>query len=258
MSRVAEATRTQSRTADDRRLFRRYRATGDPIARRELIERQLPLAHKLARRYARSADAGDDLRQVAALGLIKAIDRYDPDRGTAFAGFAIPTILGEIKRHFRDTRWAVHIPRDLQERAQAVEREAERLTQELKRPPAVAEVAASLALSPEEVIEARAAFTGMDVASLDTPVASGDDGSELTVADRVGAVDAGYEAIEDREAVAPALAQLHDRDRMALRLAFVDDLTQREIGERLNVSQMQVSRMIRRSLSDIRAAVAAA
>jgi RNA polymerase sigma-B factor len=241
----------------DAALFDRYRSDGDREARRALIERHLPLARRLARRYARSAEPADDLVQVAAVGLIKAVDRYDPARGTAFPGFAIPTILGELKRHFRDTRWAVHVPRDLQERAQVVQREVERLTQSMRQAPSLAQVAESLGIAVEDVIEARAAFTGIDATSLDVPVATDEDAGD-TAGDRLGAEEVGYELVEERDAIAPALAGLPERDRIALRLSFVEEMTQSEIGARLNVSQMQVSRMIRRSLKDLRSAVVAA
>ena len=221
--------------------------------RNRLVEQHLPLALRLARRYARSNDALEDLRQVAALGLVKAVDRFDPERGTSFASFATPTILGELKRHLRDTRWSVHVSRDLQEQAQAVARETDRLTAALRRAPTIGEVAAALGVDVETAIEAREALSGMEASSLDVPV-SPDGDADGTAGDRIGAVDDGYELVEDRDAVALALARLPKRQRLALRLRFDEDMTQAEIGACLGVSQMQVSRMLRRSLEQLRAA----
>jgi RNA polymerase sigma-B factor len=250
---VAEApTRAaRSRTPDPAQLFERFRATDDLEVRNQLVRRYLPLASRLASRYARSPDGADELRQVAYLGLIKAVDRYDPARGASFVSFATPTILGELKRHLRDTRWAVHVPRDLQELAQRVVRQTDQLTPELGRAPTIREVADAMGLDPEEVVEARGALTGMDASSLDLP-ASADGESDETTGDRVGTVDDGYELVEDRETVACALARLPERQRRALRLRFADDMTQAEIGAVLGVSQMHVSRLLRRSLDQLR------
>jgi RNA polymerase sigma-B factor len=229
-------------------LFERYRNTDDLRARRELIERHLPLARRLARRYGQSRDV-DDLEQVAALGLIKAIDRYDPERG-AFPSFAIPTIIGELKRYFRDACWALRMPRELQERAQAVERELDRQTVRLGRAPSARELADALDFSVEDVLEAQAALTGRDAASLDAPMPGGEsDGGPRETA---GSEEAGYELVERRSSVAPAVATLSERERAVLHLRFVEDLTQREIGLRLGISQMQVSRLLRRSLESVR------
>lgn len=236
-------------TPSERSLFIRYRRSDDVQARRQLIERHLPLARRLARRYARSRDT-EDLIQVASLALVKAVDRYDPARGTPFPSFAVPTILGELKRHFRDLGWALRIPRDVQERAQAVEREIERVTSHDRRPPSVRMLADALGLTVEEVVEAQAALLGRDTASLETPAR--DDGASERLRDRIGFEDQGYERVEDRCAVLPALATLTERDRLALRLRFVDDMTQSEIGEHLGISQMQVSRLLRRALDQLR------
>lgn len=216
----------------------------------------MPLARRLARRYARSPDMLDDLNQVAALALVKAVDRYDPARGVSFSTFAVPTILGELKRWFRDTRWAVHVPRELQERAQRVEAETERLTASLRRAPTPSEVADALGVDVDEVLEARDAFSGFDAASLDAPVAD-EDGAD-TAADLLGSPDGGYEVVEQLSAIAPALGRLTERERMALHLRFEQDMTQAEIGERLGVSQMQISRILRRSLDALRAAATGA
>ena len=223
-------------------------------ARDELIERHLPLARRLARRYSRSPDLYEDLAQVAALGLVKAVDRYDPARGTSFSSFAVPTILGELKRYFRDTRWALHVPRDLQERAQRVENEIERLTAVHGRAPTPRDVARAIGVSVEDVLEARDAFNGFEAASLDAPVA--DEDSDTT-GDLIGADDDRYEIVDELASLEPALELLSDRDRRALEMRFIGDMTQAEIGERLGVSQMQVSRILRRALATLREAVAA-
>jgi RNA polymerase sigma-B factor len=225
--------------------------------RNALIERHLPLASRLARRYARDADSAEELRQVASLALIKAVDRFEPERGIPFKSYATPTILGELKRHLRDTRWAVHVPRELQELAQRVARESDRLTGELGRAPTMREVAGALGVCVEEAIEARAALGGLQASSLDAPVSTESEGDE-TAGDRIGSIDGGFELVEEREVVAHALARLPARQRFALRLRFAEDMTQAEIAEALGVSQMQVSRILRRSLNSLRSLAEAA
>jgi RNA polymerase sigma-B factor len=240
--------------APDRSLFVHYRRTDDPSARRELIVRHLPLARRLARRYGRSHDA-EDLVQVASLALVKAVDRYDPAHGASFASFAVPTIVGELKRHFRDSHWALHVARELQERAQVVERELDSQAARRGRAPSTRELAVALGWSNESVLEAQAALGGRDAKSLDAPSGHGD-GSEA-IRDRLSVSEHGYELVDDRDAVAPALAALSERDRTVLRLRFVEDMTQREIAARVGLSQMQVSRLIRRALEELREATQA-
>jgi RNA polymerase sigma-B factor len=227
------------------------------LSRNQLVERHLPLATRLARRYARSPETAEELRQVACLALVKAVDRFDPHRGVAFSSFATPTILGELKRHLRDNRWAVHVPRDLQELAQRVARESDQLTSELGRAPTMSEVARAAGVSVEEAIEARVALGGLEARSLDVPPAQDADGDE-TARDRIGTIDHGFELVEDREVVADALARLPARQRFALRLRFAEDMTQAEIADVLGVSQMQVSRILHRSLSRLRSMAEAA
>jgi RNA polymerase sigma-B factor len=221
--------------------------------REAMIESHLPLARSLARRYVRARDMAEDVEQVAAVGLLKAVDRYDPSRGRPFSSFATPTILGEIKRYFRDTRWALHVPRELQERAQRAARESDRLTSELGRAPTAAELAKALGWTPAEVLEAREAFAGLDTDSLDAPVGGDDGDAAETVGELLGGTDDGYELVEDRAALAHGVASLPRRDRLALRLRFDRDMTQAEIGRVLGISQMQVSRILRRALSAVRA-----
>ena len=238
-------------------LLVRYHRAGDLAAREELVERLLPFARELARRYAYTDEPFDDLLQVAYLGLIKAIDRFDPDRGAKFTSFAAPTILGELKRHFRDKGWAVRVPRDLQERALAVIREAEALSKELGRSPKPREVAHALGCSVEEVLEAQQAAASYEAASLDAPTAR-DDNEGATLLDMLGGEDDAYELVEERDAIASTWKTLPDVERLVLELRFVHDLNQSEIGERVGYSQMHVSRLLRRALNRLETAAAAA
>jgi RNA polymerase sigma-B factor len=221
--------------------------------KRKLVLEHLPLARRLARRYTATPTAVEDLTQVAYLGLVKAVDRFDPDREVSLASFAIPTILGELKRYFRDTRWAAHVPRELQERALWVERELAALTSRLGRSPTPQELAEHMDLEVEEVIEARDVRRRADAWSLDAPPGREDDSGDSLV-ETLGADDPGYETVEEVASVEPAIASLGERERAVLRLRFGEDLTQREIGERVGVSQMHVSRILRRALREVRGA----
>ena len=241
----------------ERALLIRYHRDGNLAARDELVERCLPLARELARRYIYTDEPFDDLLQVASLALIKAIDRFDPDRGSKFASFAAPTILGELKRHFRDKGWSLHVPRDLQERALAVGREAEALSKRLGRSPKPREVARALGCSVEQVLEAQQAAASYEATSLDTPTTRDDDDAPSLI-DLLGGEDSGYELVEDRDEIASAWQRLPEMERSVLELRFVHDLTQREIGERIGHSQMHVSRLLRRALSRLEPEAAAA
>jgi RNA polymerase sigma-B factor len=241
----------------ERALLIRYHRDGNLAARDELVERCLPLARELARRYIYTDEPFDDLLQVASLALIKAIDRFDPDRGSKFASFAAPTILGELKRHFRDKGWSLHVPRDLQERALAVGREAEALSKRLGRSPKPREVARALGCSVEQVLEAQQAAASYEATSLDTPTTRDDDDAASLI-DLLGGEDNAYELVEDRDEIASAWQTLPEMERSVLELRFVHDLTQREIGERIGHSQMHVSRLLRRALSRLEPEAAAA
>jgi RNA polymerase sigma-B factor len=241
----------------ERDLLVRYHECGDLAAREELVERFLPFARDLALRYTYTDEAFDDLLQVASLGLIKAIDRFDAGRGTKFTSYAAPTILGELKRHFRDKGWSLHVPRELQERTLAVGHATEHLSKELGRSPKVREVAEHLGCSVEEVLEAQEAAASYEAASLDAPVAR-DDGESAALVDTLGGEDNAYELVEDREAIARSWKELPDVERTVLELRFMHDLNQREIGERIGYSQMHVSRLLRRALSRLETAAAAA
>jgi RNA polymerase sigma-B factor len=220
-------------------------------ARDELVERFMPLARQLARRYQRGNEPLDDLVQVACIGLVKAVDRFDPDRGTAFSSYAVPTILGELKRYFRDAGWAVHVPRGMQERVMSVNQAVTRLSRDLGRSPTPQEISEAIGEPVEHVLEALEAAIAYDAMSLDTPRSSDEDGGD-TYADTVGAIDERYELVEYTTAIAPTVKALPERDRLVLKLRFEEDLTQLEIAERIGVSQMHVSRLIRRALTRLR------
>jgi RNA polymerase sigma-B factor len=255
---VARLTRLDRSSAKrlEARLFTRYQGEGDMAARRELVERYLPLARSLARRYQRRGEPLDDLVQVASLGLVKALDRFEPDRGLSFSSYAVPTILGELRRYFRDTGWALHVPRGMQERALQVNAAVDELTEEYGKSPTPQQVADHLDLPVEEVLEAAAAGAAYETSSLDAPVRSGDDGKQ-TIAESHGERDEGFELVEDRASVGAALKALPERERLILHLRFVEDLTQSEIAQQIGVSQMHVSRLIRRALERVRLATGA-
>ena len=248
------ATRSPRRAVEERRLFDRYRREGDRVARDALVDRFLPLAHYLARRYRGGGDHTDDLIQVASLGLLKAIDRFDPDRGIAFSSYAVPTILGEIKRYFRDKGWAVRVPRELQERSMAVERLADDLERELGRTPTAVQIAQRMDASVEHVLEARVASWAHHGISLDRPSADDEEGRR-TLADGLGFTDDGFRRAEDSVTFDRLLAGLEERERAVLHLRFREDLTQAEIGDRVGISQMHVSRLIRQAIDQLRASI---
>jgi RNA polymerase sigma-B factor len=228
------------------------RKRGDTRAREQLIERYLPLARRLARRYQRADEPLEDLVQVACLGLIKAIDRFDVERDVVFSSYAIPTILGELKRHFRDRTWSVRVPRDLQELALRVDRAVTRLSVGKRRSPSIGEIAAALDSSEELVLEALEAAGAYRAGSLDAPRAVQGQPDGESLAEALGADEQGFARAEERATLEPLLARITPRERLVLQLRFGTDLTQAEIGERIGVSQMQVSRLIRQSLGRLR------
>ena len=259
MTQMTEAAppRGAGRPVRDRRreslLFTRFCSTRDPSLREELVRSYLPLARTIARRYESPRVPLEDLVQVAAIGLMKAIDRYDPDRGVAFSSYAVPTMTGEVQRHFRDHTWGVRPPRELQERAQRVMNANRELGAELGRPPSAGELAARLQLTLEQVVDALQAATARDAASLDRPRTAGDD-ADGTFGDTMGCVDPGFERVEKRVTAQSLMGRLDDREREILRLRFHEDLTQSEIGERVGCSQMHVSRLVRGALAKLSAA----
>ena len=244
-----------ARARADRELLARYHE-GDPAARDEVMERFLPLARQIARRYARGNEPIDDLVQVASVGLLKAIDRYDPERGTAFSTFAVPTITGELKRYFRDTGWAVHVPRAIQERIVQVNRAIPVLSRRLGRSPSPHELADAIEMPVEEILEAMEAARAFDAVSLEMPRTEDEDGG--TYADTIGESDKRYEQVEFAATIQPTLRAMSSRDQLILRLRFEEDLTQSEIAARCGISQMHVSRIIRRSLMRLRTVAEAA
>jgi RNA polymerase sigma-B factor len=245
------ASPNAERIRHDRRLLERL-AAGDPHARDALVERFLPLAHTLARRYWSGRDTYDDVYQVACLGLLKAIDGFDVGRNVAFSSYAVPTIVGELKRYFRDKTWAVRPPRDLLERALRIERAVTTLSERLQHAPTVGQLAEHLNLSDEEVLEGMEAARAQRGTSLDAPTDRvGEESRPL--ADLFGGCDGGFERAEERTYLGQLARGLSDRDREILRLRFEEDLTQAEIGALLGVSQMQISRLIRAALERLRA-----
>jgi RNA polymerase sigma-B factor len=236
---------TISRSADEATLWGR-KCEGDPGARDLLVERYMRLAFKLARRYSRTSEPLEDLEQVACLGLVNAVDRFDPDRGTSFSTFAVPTILGELRRYFRDSTWAVRPPRAKQERSLAVSKARDELSQGGARSPKAAEIAGALGWSQEVVLDALEVGAARRADSLDAPVGEGDE--TVIGHDLHGSPDPGYARVDDAVTVEVLTAGLDERARQILRLRFRDDLLQREIGDRIGLSQMHVSRILRDSL----------
>src|SRR5689334_23091438 len=238
----------------DNDLVRRHRS-GDRAALDELIRRYKPLASGLARRYSYTSETADDLEQVACIGLVAAIKRYDPDRGKSLRAFAVPTILGELRRHFRDTGWMVHMPRPLQERAREVRETTAKLTTELQRSPTPKEVAESMNVSVEDVLESRAVRRAYSPDSLDAPPTPADDDSPRTWDAFHGVEEEGYARVETHAVMERAMRALPERERQIIKLRFGAELSQSEIGSALGISQMHVSRLLRRSLDRVGAIV---
>jgi RNA polymerase sigma-B factor len=243
--------RPGDRSRDDD-LLRRYARTRDDALLDALVARWMPLARQLARRYGRSSEPFDDLLQVASLGLVKALQGYDPDRGKAFSSYAVPTIMGELKRYFRDRTWSVRMPRSLQELAMRVDAARERLAGEHGRSPSVGELAEATGATEEEVLEALQAGDAYHAASLEAQ--RSDDEDTFSLGDLLGATDDGFRQAEHRALLMTVLDEISERDREILRLRFEEDMTQQQIAAVIGVSQMQVSRLLRRSLATLRAA----
>jgi RNA polymerase sigma-B factor len=240
------------RVREDRALFERLADPRDPVDRELLVERFLPLARSLAARYARPPDAFEDVFQVACLGLVKAIDRFDLTRGRAFSSYAVPTIAGEIKRYYRDKTWSLHVPRDLQDLALSADRAVRELERDLGRTPTVAELADALQRTDEDVLDALHAVAAQRAESLDAPHGHPDDDRPATVADVTGADDDGFARAEQRAVLQSLQIVLTPRERRILALRFENDLTQLEIAELVGMSQMHVSRILRRAVDKLR------
>jgi len=243
--------RDPARERETRRLLARYHRAGDRGARDEVVERFIPLARSLAARYSRSREPLEDLVQVACVGLVKAVDRFDLDRELTFATFAVPTILGELRRHFRDTGWDLHVPRGLQERALKVDQASQELSKRMGRSPTPKDIAEHTGLDLEDVIEALdARNVASETMSLDQPAAGQDEGA---ITDVVGAEDERFDLIDHTATIEPILRALPERERRILHMRFAHDMTQAEIAEQIGVSQMQVSRLLRRSIARLSA-----
>lgn len=243
--------RARAAAVDSSELFRRWRRFGDQTARDQLIERFMPLARKLARRYTPSNEPYEDLVQVASLGLVKAVERFDPERGFAFTSFAVPTIVGELKRYFRDSGWALHVDRGAQDHARKVIDAQQQVTTRTGRPPTINQLAQYLECSEEEVLDGLQVAEAYDAVSLDAPLPGDHDGA-ATRLEALGDEDLRFAQIDDQTTILAAARHLPPRERQILFLRFGADLTQSEIAELVGISQMQVSRLLRRSLARLR------
>jgi RNA polymerase sigma-B factor len=247
---VSKAER-QAASRRERELFARWQRDGDEHAREEVVRRFTPLTRSLARRYSRSSEPFEDLVQVAMLGLLKAIDRYDLERGFSFQSFAVPTVLGEMRRYFRDSGWALHVPRGSQERALRLRSVHEQLMDERGHAPTIGDLADELAWPPEHVIDALQVLSAYDTVSLDAPPPGGPV-EDASFAESIGDDDPRFELVELDLTVASALREIEPRNRQILHMRFVQELTQTQIAAKVGVSQMQVSRLLRRSLDQLR------
>ncbi|MEG3630193.1 SigB/SigF/SigG family RNA polymerase sigma factor [Streptomyces poriticola] len=248
------ARRRHDDAPDTTALFARLAVLRDgpehDAVRDELVTAWLPMAHRIAGRFRDRGESVEDLRQVAALGLVKAVDRFDPERG-AFESYAVPTITGEVKRHFRDRMWALRVPRRVQELRNKVRVARRELTQNPGSPePTVADIAAHTGLTEDEVAAGMEALESFSTLSLDAELSTGDDGYSL--ADTLGATDTSYDVVVDRESAKEGLRRLPERERAILYMRFFEDMTQSRIADRLGISQMHVSRLINRSCARVR------
>jgi RNA polymerase sigma-B factor len=241
----------------DKVLLRRYHEQGDLAAREQLIEQYMSLVRSLARRYSYRGEQLEDLVQIGAIGLIKAIDRFDVNRGVELTTYATPNIIGEIKRHFRDRGWSVRVPRGLQELNIQLSRLIEQLTVQNGRSPTIPELAKAAGVTDEEVLEALESGRAYSSLSLSAGSGGPDDDGELDPLESLGSEEHQYEVSEDRAVLAPGFRVLDERERKILHLRFFEGLTQSQIAQQVGISQMHVSRLIRRSLEKIREEIAA-
>jgi RNA polymerase sigma-B factor len=239
-------------TTDDRTLLRRYHESGDLAAREQLIEQYMSLVRSLARRYSYRGEQLDDLVQIGAIGLIKAIDRFDIQRGVELTTYATPNIIGEIKRHFRDKGWSVRVPRGLQELNVKLSKIIEEQTVQLGRSPTIPELAKLSNSDEEDVLEAIESGRAYSSVSLSAGGSGSDEDGELDPLESLGAEEPQYEVSEDRAVLAPGFRALDERERLILHLRFFKGLTQSQIAQQVGISQMHVSRLIRRALEKIR------
>jgi RNA polymerase sigma-B factor len=240
-------TTTTDRRHDD--LLRAYHLDGDRGARDQLVEEMLPLVRSLAAKYAGRGEQVEDLVQVGAIGLIKAIDRFDLERGVELTTYAVPTIVGEIRRHFRDKAWALHVPRRLKELNLKLSRLLDELTADLGRSPTIAELARAAGVEEEEVVDALESSQAYTARSLSTPT---DDQGDADLLDTLGADEQGYDEVDDSSLVLSGLDALDERERRIVELRFFEGLTQSQIAAEIGISQMHVSRLLRRALETMR------
>ncbi|MHB9053147.1 MAG: SigB/SigF/SigG family RNA polymerase sigma factor [Thermoleophilia bacterium] len=229
-------------------LFHTYKDNKDPVVKNVLVGAYMDLVHSLARRFANRGEPLDDLVQVASMGLLKAIDRFDPDRNVQFTTYAVPTIVGELRRHFRDRSSAIRLPRGLRERSYLIKNAVQGFSQENGRSPSISEIAAATGISEEEVIEGLEGSEATTIASLDTTTEEGD----LSLLDIIGGEDQTLKLLDERLSLAGAMSELDLREQNLLYLRFIEGLSQTEIAERLDISQMHVSRLLRRTLQSLR------
>jgi RNA polymerase sigma-B factor len=220
-----------------------------------IVERCLPLADHIAHRFGNRGEPLEDLFQVARVGLINAVNRFDADKGAGFVAFAVPTIIGEVRRYFRDHGWSVRVPRRLKELSSQLKRARDELSQRLGRAPTATEIASHLGIDREDVVQAQIASSAYSTLSSDAPAVAGDDGDRRSVSDSFGTFDANLEKVLDIETVRPLLEALPEREQTVLRLRFFENMSQTQIAERLGISQMHVSRLLARSLTKVREAV---
>lgn len=235
------------RRADE--LLITYHRKGDPVAREQALVELMPLVRALAARYAGRGEPLEDLVQVGSVGLIKAVDRFDVDRGVDFASYAVPTIVGEIRRHFRDKSWAMHVPRRLKELSVRLSRILDELTTELGRSPTVAELAQAAGVDEEDVVDALDSSNAYSTRSLHAPFEDEGDGS---LADKLGTAETGYDEVDDGSFIAAGLDALEERERQIVELRFFREMTQSQIAAEVGISQMHVSRLLRRALAKMR------
>ena len=251
MTTLAPSITNTAHATDTAALFVRWQRERDRRARDELIERFLPLAHRLARRYASVGEPYEDLVQIASLGLVKAVERFDPDRGYAFTTFAVPTILGELKRYFRDSSWALHVDRGAKDRARQISDAQRELLARSGHVPTVSELAQYLERSEEEVLDGIQTAAAYEAVSLDAPAQPGSDGPASRL-ESIGGLDTRLELVDEVTTLFAAARHLPRRERQVLYLRFGEDLPQTEIARRIGVSQMHVSRLLRSSLARLR------
>ncbi|SEN39021.1 RNA polymerase sigma factor SigB [Lihuaxuella thermophila] len=236
-------------------LIRRFQENGDEEAQAQLVNHYKDLVETLAYKFARGSEPYEDLIQVGMIGLLASLRRYDPSLGRSFEGFAIPTIIGEIKRHIRDKTWSVHVPRRIKELGPRIKSAVEELTTQLQRSPQVDEIAKYLGVSAEEVLEAMEMGRSYNAVSVDHPIEAASDGSQVTLLDLVGNEDAGYDQIDQKLLLEKVFSVLTQREKQILQMTFFENLSQKQAGEQLGISQMHVSRLQRRALQKLREAI---